>query len=137
MGGGAFTADGRQVVSGAWDHSLRLWDVETGKQVRLFEGVRDKIRCLARSPDGKFVAAGHFAADHQPGILRLWDLSQGKEIRTFRGHTREISSIAFSPDGRILLTSGYDNTVRLWAVDTAKDVKRLGGLTNRVEGPSL
>ncbi len=134
--GVAFVAGGRQLVTGAWDQSLRLWDVDTGKQVRLFEGVRDHVRCLACSPDGQFLAAGHFS-DQQPGTLRLCDLAQGKEIRTFRGHTQEISSVAFSPDGRMLLTSSYDQTVRLWDVATGNEIRRFVGHSHRVEGAAF
>jgi WD40 repeat protein len=113
-----------------WQPSLRVWDVESGKELRRFVGVADTVRCLAWSPDGRFVAAGHSADLRRacPGTLRLWDVDTGKETRTFNGHTSPISSVAFSPNGKMLLTSGsYDHTVRLWDVETGKELQRFRG----------
>jgi WD40 repeat protein len=131
--GAVFLANGKQALTGGMDQSLRVWDVESGKQIRAFEGVQGDVRCLALSPDGKWAAAGHFAAKDGPGTVRLWDMQTGKEIRSFAGHTQEVSSVAFSPDGTKLLSSSFDRTVRLWDVETGKEIKRFAGNPHRVE----
>jgi WD40 repeat protein len=131
------TADGKQALTGAWDRSIRVWDVANGKQIRTFKGVRDHVRCLALSPDGKLLAAGHFAVVNGPGTVRLWDVEKGTEIRTMSGHELEITSIAFSADGKLLLSSSFDKTVRLWRVADGKEVKCLKGHTNRIEGAAF
>ncbi len=139
----ALSPDGKRAAGGTWrtkadwrggarvwQLSLRVWDVQTGKELRQFAGVTDAVRCLAWSPDGRFLAAGHSADLRRacPGTLRLWDVGTGKEIKTFHGHQAPISSVAFSPDGQRLLTSGsYDHTVRLWEVRTGKQLKRFTG----------
>lgn len=132
--GTLLTADGKQAVTGAWDQSIRVWDTETGKEVRAFKKVRGMVRCLALSPDGKLLAAGHFNGDGTPGTIRLWDVAQGTEIRALPGHEMEVSGITFSADGKFLLSSSFDKTIRLWDVADGKEVKRFQGHAGRVEG---
>lgn len=128
--GAVFLAGGKEMLTASWDRSIRVWDLETGKENRVFAGVRDPVRCVAVSPDGKTLAAGHYkdlGNRHGPGIVRLWDIASGNEIRSFEGHTEEVAAIAFSPDGKIVLSAGYDKNMRLWDVATGKELRRLAG----------
>ena len=78
--------DGRWALSGHFDETLCLWDISTGKCVRIFEGDTDSEECtvnsVAISPDGRFVLSG--SCDN---TIRLWDIFTGKCIRIFEGHT--------------------------------------------------
>jgi WD40 repeat protein len=121
----ALFPDGKRAITGAKDKSLRLWDVETGSQLGVFRGVKEDVRCLALSPDGKTVAVGHLDKGYDPpGTIRLWDVEKLEEIREFRGHTLEVSAVVFSADGKRIVSSGFDNTVRLWDVASGKELKR-------------
>jgi WD40 repeat protein len=131
--GAVFTADGKQAISGSWDRSIRVWDLETGKQSRAFN-VRDQVRGFALSPDGKLLAASHFAVVNGPGTIRIWDVQKGTEIRSMTGHQMEISQLAFSPDGKQLVSSSFDKTVRIWRVADGKEIKQLKGQNGRIEG---
>ncbi len=131
--GVALSADGKQAISGAADKTIRVWDTATGNPIRSFQGVQDEIRCLALSPDGKTVAAGHFSGEGQPGTVRLWDLATGTEIRALNGHKMEIACVAFSPDGKMLASTSFDGSVRLWDIAAGKLLKTLVGHSNRVE----
>jgi eukaryotic-like serine/threonine-protein kinase len=94
-------------------------------ELRCFEDPSMTVRCVAFSPDGKFVLAGC-----RDGSLRLWDTESGTEVRRFEGHTQVIWSVAFSRDGRRILSGGGDSTVRLWEVDTGKELRRFKHTTN-------
>jgi WD40 repeat protein len=137
--GAAILAGCKRAVTGAWDKSLRLWDLDSGKELRAFANVTDNVRCLAVSPNGKLIAAGHFTFPEvqAPATLRLWDLETGKQIRAFTGHSAAITSVAFAPDGKTLCSSSFDKTVRLWDVAGGKELKRLLGHTNRVEAAAF
>src|SRR3972149_2774551 len=65
----AFSPDGRLAVSGGWDKSMVLWDVETGREVRRFSGHSDSVASVAFSPDGGYVLSGSWDR-----TLRLWDV---------------------------------------------------------------
>ena len=90
----AFAPDGRTVISGTGDRTLRLWDVETGDSLRTFTGHSDWVRSVAFAPDGRTVISG--SADN---TLRLWDVETGDSLRTFTGHSDWVRSVAFARTG--------------------------------------
>jgi WD40 repeat protein len=107
--GVALSPDGKQALSGGLDKTLRLWDVETGKELRQFEGHSGNVHGVAFSPDGRFALSGD---DHN---VRLWEVATGKELHRFDGLQGWVYSVVFSSDGRYALSaSPGDRTVRLW-----------------------
>jgi WD40 repeat protein len=77
----AVTPDGKYVVSGSWDKTVRLWELATGQEVRRFTGHENWVLSVAVTPDGKYVVSGSWDK-----TVRLWDLATGKEVRRFTGH---------------------------------------------------
>ena len=73
----ALTPDGRCVVSGSWDKTLRVWDLESGQTLRTLEGHARGVTAVALSPDGRHVISGS-----NDRTLRVWDLKDGKEFVT-------------------------------------------------------
>jgi WD40 repeat protein/uncharacterized caspase-like protein len=118
----AFSADGRNVLSGNYDNTAKLWDLASGKLVRTFEGHSRKVNSVVFSPDGRTALSG---SDDQ--TVKLWDLATGKLVRTFEGHAKEVTSVAFSPDGRTALSGSTDGTVKLWDVATGNLVRTFKG----------
>ncbi len=53
-----FTNDGKRILSGGFDHTARLWERETGKELYRFEDNREYVLCVAVSPDGKWILTG-------------------------------------------------------------------------------
>lgn len=103
--------DNRHVISGSGDGSLRLWDLDEGKCLRIFRGHNDVVFSVALCPDGKYAVSG--SGDK---TLRLWDLKEGRYINTFEGHSLGIYSVAVSPDGRCAISGSGDKTLRLWDI---------------------
>jgi WD40 repeat protein len=116
----AFSPDGKTLASGGYDNRIRLWDPDTGKEVRALEGHKSYVNGIAFSGDGKWLASGSQDKD-----LRLWDVATGKERRRFQGHTAPIVSVALSPDGRVLASYCQGGTLRLWDTATGKETRSL------------
>jgi WD40 repeat protein len=139
----AFSPDGRMVLTGnCWidrpstpaevgraplPSSTRLWDAETGREIRRFEGKTAWVSSVAFSPDGRQIVVGR--ADR---VARLWSVEAGQVIRSYKGHAAAIHSVAFSPDGRRVLTAGADRTARLWNADTGRELRRFEGHEDEV-----
>ncbi len=87
-----FSPDARQILTASDDHTARLWDAASGKELRRFEGHTDRVLCACFSPDGRQVLTG--SVDH---TARLWSSSTGRELRRFT-NAELVSSVCFSPD---------------------------------------
>ena len=105
----AFSPDGKKLASGSDDKTVRLWEVETGKQLATLTGHSDSVWSVAFSPDGKKLASGS-----RDQTVRLWEVETGKQLATLTGHSSDVLSVAFSPDGKKLASGSWDQTVRLW-----------------------
>ena len=128
----SFSPDGKTLASGFWDKTIRLWDVETGKEKSLLSGHTDRVWSVSFSPDGKTLASGYW---NNP--IRLWDVETGKEKFQLSGHTNTVNSVSFSPDGKTLASGSGDKTIRLWNVKTGKEKFQLSGHTNTVDSVSF
>ncbi|KIM19886.1 hypothetical protein M408DRAFT_172127 [Serendipita vermifera MAFF 305830] len=111
----AFSPDGRRVVSGSWDRTIRIWDAETGDLViQPLQGHEFSVNFIAVSPDGRRVVSG--SADM---TIRIWDAETGDlVIQPLRGHDSGVNSVAFSPNGRRIVSGSHDKTVRIWDSET-------------------
>jgi WD40 repeat protein len=126
----AFSRDGRLAYSTSggpdlWrdgsDSAVRVWEVESGREVRKLEGHKGRVFGLAVSPDGHHVLTGGDTS------LILWDADTGKELRRLRGHTGTIGNAAFLPDGRHAVSGSFDRTIRLWDLDSGQETHRFLG----------
>lgn len=110
-----FSTDGRWALSGGWDKTVRLWEVATGKCLRVFEGHMEPVTSVALSANGRLALSAS-----EDKTLRLWELVSGRCLRVFEGHTGSVTSAAVSADGRWALSGSWDGTLRLWEVATGR-----------------
>jgi WD40 repeat protein len=114
----AFFPDGRHGLSGSYDGTVRIWNLETGQELSALGKARGKIFSVAISPDGHYaLSAG------EDWLVHLWDVENvenSKELFAFQGHLSYITTVAFSADGRYAISGGQDRVLRLWDVEARK-----------------
>ena len=72
-----YSPDGRFIVSGSHDKTLKIWDAESGTEIRTLTGHVSHIRVVAWSPDGRFILSG---SGVQERLVKVWDATSGTEL---------------------------------------------------------
>jgi WD40 repeat protein len=105
---------GNVYVTGHWDGSVKLWDLNTGQELR-----KDKhpgLTCVALSATGNTIASAS-----KDGTIKVWDRQTGDEKATLRGHTQGVTSFVISADGQVLVSASADKTLRVWDLTTGQE----------------
>jgi WD40 repeat protein len=120
-----FSADGRRIVSGSGDGTVKVWDAATGRETLSMVGPPGDILFVALSPDGRRLAAGGDA-----GRAMVWDLATGRRAFTLDAG-QAFCPVAFSPDGRRLVTAGLFRwginigDVKVWDAATGRQLLKI------------
>ncbi|OAQ27423.1 WD40 repeat-like protein [Linnemannia elongata AG-77] len=105
----AFSPSGQQLVSGSYDYTLSLWNLQEESDCLILEGHLSIVNDVAFSPSGDQVAS---ASDDK--TVRLWDSHTGNNISVLHGHTKYVQSVAYSPDGLNIVSGGLEGEIRIF-----------------------
>lgn len=111
----AYSPDGRQLASAGHDGTIRIWESDTLKLLRILLVHTQVVYSLAWSPDGKSLASGGL-----DNSVRVWDIEQGQAIYSLDGYLDPVYGVAWSPRGDKLASIDGNGTVAIWQAATAK-----------------
>ncbi len=126
----AFSADGKKIITGAFDHTVAVWDRTTCKRLHSLTGFAEPVSQVALSDDGATAAAGN-----HKGLVKLWKATDGKLLRDLGGMKWAPGSMRFADDGKTLLVCTQEEGLLAWDVATGTrkvqnaDVKGIGKLS--------
>jgi len=137
----AVSPNGRFAVTAGDDHSIRLWDLSTGKEVQSLTGLKGSVAGVAVSADGQRVAWASGGSQIRDGKISraeggdfacVCDLRTLAEHRRFSGHEGDVRAVALSPAGNRLVTGSWDCRARTWNLDTGQPVATFEGHSRSV-----
>jgi WD40 repeat protein len=108
-------------------NNLWLYDLETGEQIREFQGHDDGVLTIDISADSTQIVTGSY-----DNLVRVWDVETGNPTRVFSGHSNSINDVAFNGDGSVVASVSGDRSVRLWSIETGFELFRYVGHAERV-----
>ncbi|ETO18272.1 WD-40 repeat protein [Reticulomyxa filosa] len=122
--------NGYAICSGSYDKTIRIWDIETTKQLNIFNGHTSWVTCIKYGSNELGILSGSLDSS-----IRLWDIRSGKQIQVFNGHTHTISCVEYSPfiinnnnnhqniygNSNVICSGSYDNTIRFWDIRSNKE----------------
>jgi len=123
----ALTVDGRRAVSGSYDYTLRVWDLERGRCLDTLEGHGSVVESVVITPDGRKAVSGSWDE-----TVRVWDLETSQCLRILKGHKSSVNNVAVTPDGKRAVSGSEDKTLKVWDLETGRCLRTLKGYTNNV-----
>lgn len=109
-----FSPNGRELIAACEDHSIKVYNVRSGKQIRKFTPAESVPRWIDIHPKYKWIIAGY-----DDGVARILDYEASRVVAELRGHEGAVKAAAFSPNGKGAATGGEDQSVRLWNLQVA------------------
>ncbi|MFH1764122.1 MAG: hypothetical protein ABIF09_08025, partial [Gemmatimonadota bacterium] len=136
----AVMPSGDRILSGSYErpdgknpwssHSVILWNAETAEE--LFRWHEDDwVTSLAVTPDGKGVVSGGGTS------LRHRDAASGESQLRHTAPSNSVRVLTITPDGRLAVSGGPDSTVRVWEVNTGRELRRFHGHGAGVTGVAV
>jgi WD40 repeat protein len=116
----AVTPDGQRAVSASWDGTLRVWDLETGKELHILRGHSGMVNTVAITPDG-----GRAISGSRDKTLKVWNIETGMMLGTLQGHSAYITAAAVTPDGQWVVSASCDNTLKVWGLETGVELRTI------------
>jgi guanine nucleotide-binding protein subunit beta-2-like 1 protein len=128
------SSDGQFALSGSWDGTLRLWDLNTGSTTRRFVGHNKDVLSVAFSADNRQIVSSS-----RDKSIKLWNtLGQCKFTISAEeggeGHTEWVPCVRLSPSATnpVIVSCGWDKTVKVWSLQTCKLKANLVGHTEYI-----
>ncbi|ETO23122.1 WD-40 repeat protein [Reticulomyxa filosa] len=125
---GVIGGNGYTICSGSYDNTIRIWDIETTKQLSVFKGHENGIRSVKY---GSNELVNAILSGSEDKSVRLWDIRSDQQIQEFKGHSNRVFAVEYLPFivkdsnevnsiSNVICSGSFDNTIRFWDIRSNK-----------------
>ncbi len=117
-------ADGKRLLSAARDATVRLWEIETGRELKRYRHayMGEVWDVILRPGKDEFFSCG------SSGIIIHWDMNRGEKLKEYDPpEDVQVDCLAVTPDGQRLIAGDRGGAITVWNVETGKMLARLTG----------
>jgi len=117
-----FTPDRKFIVSGSNDRTIKIWDVNTKRQLHHFKDAHeDGVRKLAMTSDSKYLISGSL-----DNSVKIWDFTTRQLIHHFKdAHQERVSGIAITSDNKYMVTCSWDKSIKIFDLNKKEQIAHL------------
>ena len=112
-----FSPDGKMLVSGSKDNTVKLWDVVTTQEITTFKRYLSSVNTVVFSPEGNTLFTGSGG-----GKIKFLNLKKQENTATIKAHSGIIFSLVISSDGKTLASGSGDGTIKFWDVENKQEI---------------
>lgn len=129
----AVATDGQTIVSGSYDATLIVWELESGRRIRVLNDPSNLayVRDVAVTPDAR-LAIGAIGR-----TVTVFDVATGQIRYRLDGHADEVTSLTVASNGYVVISGAADGSVGVWDLATGQHVLHLTGHTAGVKSVAL
>jgi len=117
-----FSSNGAYFISAGLDRKLKLTEIDTGQEIRIFTGHTNLVNSINLSPDGNRIITSGW-----DGTVRIWDFYSGLQVVKIRAHEGGVYNAKYDPSGEYIVSGGDDFLVKQWNASTGEMICKLEG----------
>ena len=106
---GAITSNGKILVTGGDDSTIRAWDLVENKQKFVLYGHNSKVKCLALTEDSQHIISGSFDSS-----VRIWNLKEKKQVAVLKGHKGAIYAMCYVEARSLIVSGDFERELIVW-----------------------
>jgi len=129
----AITPDGKRILSGSDDDTMRVWDAANGKALGSWQASQHFVLSVVALSGQRAISAG---AGRDP-VLKIWDLGSHECLATLVGHSQAVVSVAVSKNEKWAVSGSFDRTIRLWNLETSECLATIRGHSDDVRSVQI
>ncbi|MFC2138372.1 caspase family protein [Bacteroidota bacterium] len=124
----AFSFDGKYILTGSKDKSIKLWHAENGREIRVYQGHKGSVKCVEFSKDGEKILS---VSDD--GTAIVWHTKTSKILFHLKIENDNVISACFHPNGNEIIIGSKNSYISSWNIESGEKISTYSAVRKDVK----